>query len=61
MHDSAPSVPPTLPKLSLATKLAYGAGDLGPAITANVPGFFLTILFYQRGRALTLAWQAVFC
>ncbi|MEM9772079.1 MAG: MFS transporter [Cyanobacteria bacterium P01_D01_bin.73] len=27
--------------LSLSTKLAYGAGDLGPAITANVLIFFL--------------------
>ena len=45
MHDSAPSVPPTLPKLSLATKLAYGAGDLGPAITANILAFFLLFFF----------------
>jgi GPH family glycoside/pentoside/hexuronide:cation symporter len=45
MHDSASSVPPTLPKLSLATKLAYGAGDLGPAITANILAFFLLFFF----------------
>ncbi|MBW4664292.1 MAG: MFS transporter [Chroococcus sp. CMT-3BRIN-NPC107] len=32
-------------KLSLATKLAYGAGDLGPAITANISVFFLLIFF----------------
>jgi glycoside/pentoside/hexuronide:cation symporter, GPH family len=32
-------------KLSLKTKLAYGAGDLGPAITANISIFFLLIFF----------------
>jgi len=32
-------------KLSLATKLAYGAGDLGPAITANILAFFLLFFF----------------
>lgn len=45
MHDSAPPVPPTLTKLSLATKVAYGAGDLGPAITANILAFFLLFFF----------------
>jgi glycoside/pentoside/hexuronide:cation symporter, GPH family len=28
-------------KLSFSQKMAYGAGDLGPAITANLLGFFL--------------------
>ncbi len=32
-------------KLSLSTKLAYGAGDLGPAMTANILGVFLLIFF----------------
>lgn len=32
-------------KLSLWTKLAYGAGDLGPAITANILAFFLLFFF----------------
>jgi GPH family glycoside/pentoside/hexuronide:cation symporter len=32
-------------KLSFATKLAYGAGDLGPAITANILVFFLLFFF----------------
>ncbi|MBF2064222.1 MAG: MFS transporter [Calothrix sp. C42_A2020_038] len=32
-------------KLSLSTKLAYGAGDLGPAITANISIFFLLVFF----------------
>lgn len=32
-------------KLSFPTKLAYGAGDLGTAITANVQVFFLLIFF----------------
>lgn len=27
-------------KLPFKTKLAYGAGDLGPAITANIAIFF---------------------
>lgn len=40
---SDPSVPlatPKTEKLSFSTKLAYGAGDLGPAITANIAVFF---------------------
>ena len=32
-------------KLPLKTKLAYGAGDLGPAITANISVFFLLVFF----------------
>ncbi|MEB3338922.1 MAG: MFS transporter [Leptolyngbyaceae bacterium] len=32
-------------KLSFATKLAYGAGDLGPAITANIQVVFLLFFF----------------
>ena len=28
-------------KLNFATKLAYGSGDMGPAMTANVLVFFL--------------------
>ncbi len=32
-------------KLSFSTKLAYGAGDLGPAITANIQVFFLLVFF----------------
>jgi glycoside/pentoside/hexuronide:cation symporter, GPH family len=32
-------------KLNFSTKLAYGAGDLGPAITANVSIFFLLVFF----------------
>lgn len=34
-------------KLNFSTKLAYGAGDLGPAITANVLVFFLLYFFTQ--------------
>jgi len=37
--------PPASEKLSFSTKLAYGAGDLGPAITANVMAFFLLFFF----------------
>jgi len=32
-------------KLNLKTKLAFGAGDLGPAITANIAIFFLLVFF----------------
>lgn len=34
-------------RLGFFTKLAYGAGDLGPAITANVLVFFLLFFFTQ--------------
>ncbi len=34
-------------KLKFITKLAYGAGDLGPAITANVLVFFLLYFFTE--------------
>jgi GPH family glycoside/pentoside/hexuronide:cation symporter len=32
-------------KLDLKTKLAYGAGDLGPAITANIAIFYMLVFF----------------
>lgn len=32
-------------KLNLKTKLAYGAGDLGPAITSGIAVFFLLVFF----------------
>jgi GPH family glycoside/pentoside/hexuronide:cation symporter len=31
----------TAERLNLTTKIAYGAGDLGPAITANISVFYL--------------------
>lgn len=34
-----------LEKMNFRTKLAYGAGDLGPAITANIMAFFLLFFF----------------
>ncbi|MEB3225673.1 MAG: MFS transporter [Synechococcus sp.] len=34
-------------KLSLSTKIAFGAGDVGPALTANVLVFFLLYFFTQ--------------
>ncbi len=43
--DADFSVIPETKKLNLSTKLAYGAGDLGPAITANITVFFLLIFF----------------
>ncbi|WP_066379111.1 MFS transporter [Anabaena sp. CA = ATCC 33047] len=49
MSDSAsddyPQTAQVTQKLNLQTKLAYGAGDLGPAITANVSIFFLLLFF----------------
>ncbi len=50
MSDSAsdsysPQPTPENEKLDLKTKLAYGAGDLGPAITGNISTFFLLIFF----------------
>lgn len=42
---SAHSAEPESQKLSFPTKLAYGAGDLGPAITANILAFFLLFFF----------------
>jgi len=44
MNDDAQNAAPS-PKLDLKTKLAYGAGDLGPAITANISIFFLLVFF----------------
>ncbi|MBW4522900.1 MAG: MFS transporter [Scytolyngbya sp. HA4215-MV1] len=41
--DHAPQ--PESQKLSFTTKLAYGAGDLGAAITANILAFFLLFFF----------------
>ncbi|MCG6136307.1 MAG: MFS transporter [Nostoc sp. LLA-1] len=48
MTDSADDFAQTTPesqKLNLKTKLAYGAGDLGPAITGNISIFFLLVFF----------------
>ncbi len=50
---------PEVEKLNLSTKIAYGAGDMGPAITANILVFFCYIsllmwLVYLR------VWQGVF-
>ncbi len=46
ISPSDSSVPPATPKpdkLTLSTKLAYGAGDAGAAITANILAFYLPI------------------
>jgi GPH family glycoside/pentoside/hexuronide:cation symporter len=45
MNNSADRPAEMLGKLNLSTKLAYGAGDLGPAITANILSVFLLIFF----------------
>ena len=39
-------------KLSFSTKLAYGAGDLGPAITANI-GVFFALFFFTNVAGLS--------
>lgn len=73
MSNTSPSAypkeTPTGEKLNLKTKLAYGAGDLGPAITANITVFFLLIFFTNvagipaelAGRILLIGkiWDAV--
>lgn len=48
MNNSAPpSATPDIPlePMTFSTKLAYGAGDMGPAITANILAFFLLLFF----------------
>jgi GPH family glycoside/pentoside/hexuronide:cation symporter len=49
MNDSSSNPSPaqvsTAPPMNFSTKLAFGAGDLGAAITANVLVFFLMIFF----------------
>jgi GPH family glycoside/pentoside/hexuronide:cation symporter len=73
MSNTSPSAypkeTPEPEKLNLKTKLAYGAGDLGPAITANISVFFLLIFFTNvagipaelAGRILLIGkiWDAV--
>ena len=47
---------PVLPsKLTLSEKLAYGAGDIGPAMTANLLTFFQLYFFTQIGIPAGLA------
>lgn len=43
--DSTPESTNLNQKLNLKTKLAYGAGDLGPAVTTGVATFFLLVFF----------------
>jgi len=50
--SSVPSATPDPKKLSFATKLAYGAGDLGPAITANL-GVFFALFFFTNVAGLS--------
>lgn len=52
MSHSSPSDVPRREKLSFATKLAYGAGDLGPAITANI-GVFFALFFFTNVAGLS--------
>lgn len=48
---SVPAAIPNSEKLSFSTKLAYGAGDLGPAITANI-GVFFALFFFTNVAGL---------
>lgn len=60
---------PTAEKLSFGTKLAFGAGDLGPAMTANIIVFYLLFFLTDvaglspglAGSILTLSniWDAI--
>ncbi|MDP5339277.1 MAG: MFS transporter [Nodularia sp. (in: cyanobacteria)] len=43
--DESARMNPENAKLDLKTKLAYGAGDFGPAITGNISIFFLLVFF----------------
>lgn len=43
MHSTPSSTLPPPKKLNFWTKLAFGAGDLGPAITANISVFFVLV------------------
>ena len=44
--DTPPSTESAIPdKLSFATKMAYGAGDMGPALTTGMMVFFLMFFF----------------
>lgn len=49
MNNSSPDGTPQATnfnqKLNLKTKLAYGAGDLGPAVTTGVATFYLLVFF----------------
>lgn len=64
-----PNQPVLAEKLSFWTKVAYGAGDLGPAITANILAVYLLIFFTNvaglspgiAGSALMVGkiWDAV--
>ena len=45
-------------KLNLATKLAYGAGDLGPAVTSNIAVFFLLVFFTNVAGILPIIYTA---
>lgn len=68
MNDLAP-VSPAPAKVRLINKLAFGAGDFGPAIAASVIGYFLLIFFtdvagLRPGLAglvllITKAWDAI--
>ena len=49
---SVPRDTPDSQKLSFSTKLAYGAGDLGPAITANL-GVFFALFFFTNVAGLS--------
>ncbi|MBW4616771.1 MAG: MFS transporter [Desmonostoc vinosum HA7617-LM4] len=53
--DSDAQRSPKNEKLDFKTKLAYGAGDLGPAITANISIFFL-LVFFTNVAGIPAGW-----
>lgn len=59
MTTSAPPATPSQ-KLSLVTKLAFGAGDLGPAILGAVNGFFLNAFLLQVAKLDPIAVGVIF-
>lgn len=54
------SIVPSSEKLSRITKLAFGAGDLGPAIVAAVNGFFLNAFLLDVAGLRPAAVGAIF-
>ncbi len=48
--DASPNSTRSPDKLSFFTKLAFGAGDMGPAITANILVFFLLYFFTEVAK-----------
>lgn len=60
MNNSSSAIPEATPaseKLNLKTKLAYGAGDMGTAVSINIIGFFLSF-FLTNVAGLSPIWAS---